>query len=210
MDRLKLSNQAKQIADSLIDLKDSEKTGYIAAIEPNTGEVFYGNTVVEAAKEGRRGKNNPKAVFFFVRVGYPSVHVLKSVVLQGRIENNYFPTIKGYVHNRNLYLDSAFPENTELIDFIADTGFSGYIVLDPEILKSINRDYLGEDSVTLAGGINFPVGVYIGDITVNTIRLKEVEITEISNEYLLGMALMKAISKRVMFVFDTDEIIFEG
>jgi len=47
----------------------------------------YGNSVVEAAKEGRRVKQDPKAVFFFVRVGYPSVHILKSVVLQGYIEN---------------------------------------------------------------------------------------------------------------------------
>jgi len=31
-----------------------------------------------------------------------------------------------------------------------------------------------------------------------------------SKEYLLGMAIMKAMSKRVMFTFDTDEIIFEG
>lgn len=90
MDRLKLSNQAKQIADSLIDLKDSEKAGYIVAIEPDTGEVFYGKSVVEAAKEGRRVKNNPNAVFFFVRVGYPSVQVLKSVVLSSHIESNYF------------------------------------------------------------------------------------------------------------------------
>jgi hypothetical protein len=90
MDRMKLSNQAKRVAASLIDSKNSEKTGYIAAIEPDTGEVFYGKSVAEAAKEGRRVKNNPKAVFFFVRVGYPSVHVLKSVVLQGHIENNYF------------------------------------------------------------------------------------------------------------------------
>ncbi len=82
MDRLKLSNQAKSIAASLIDSKNSEKTGYIVAIEPNTGEVFYGNTVVEAAKEGRRVKKNPEAVFFFVRVGYQSVHILKGGVLK--------------------------------------------------------------------------------------------------------------------------------
>jgi len=93
MDRLKLSNQEKKVVESLIDSKNSDKAGHIAAIEPETGEIFYGESVVEAAKEGRRVKNNPKAVFFFVRVGYPSVHVLKSVVLQGHIENNYFPKI---------------------------------------------------------------------------------------------------------------------
>lgn len=95
MDRLKLSNQAKSMAESLIDSKNSEKTGYIAAIEPDIGEVFYGRSGVAAAKEGRRMKNNPNAVFYFVRVGYPSVHVLKSIVLQGQITNEYFATIKG-------------------------------------------------------------------------------------------------------------------
>jgi hypothetical protein len=91
VDRLKLSNQAKRVVESLIESKDSDKAGHIAAVEPDTGEIFYGQSVVEAAKEGRRLKKDPKAVFFFVRVGSPSVHVLKSVVLQGRIENEYFP-----------------------------------------------------------------------------------------------------------------------
>lgn len=50
-------------------------------MDPQTGEVFYGKSVVEAAKEGRRMKNDPKAVFFFVKVGYPSVDVLKSIAL---------------------------------------------------------------------------------------------------------------------------------
>lgn len=86
MKRLKLSGQAKGIVKRLIDSKDSEKVGYIAAVDPQTGEVFYSKSVVEAAKEGRRVKNDPKATFFFVRVGYPSVHVLKGIKLQGYIE----------------------------------------------------------------------------------------------------------------------------
>jgi hypothetical protein len=102
MDRLKLSSKAKEITSRLIGSKDSEKTGYIAAVDPQTGEVFYGKTVVEAAKEGRKSKKNPKAVFFFVRVGYPSVHVLKTVRLQGYIYQDYFPKVEGYIQNRIL------------------------------------------------------------------------------------------------------------
>ncbi len=79
------------VLESLINAKDSEKAGHIAVVEPDTGEILYGQSVVETAKEGRRVKKDPKAVFLFVRVSYPSVHVLRSVVLPGHIGNEYFP-----------------------------------------------------------------------------------------------------------------------
>jgi hypothetical protein len=85
MDKLHLSQQAEESVRKLIASKDAEKVGYIAAIDPETGEAFYGKTVGEAAKEGRRAKGNPQAVFFFIRVGYPSVHVLKRMTLQGLV-----------------------------------------------------------------------------------------------------------------------------
>lgn len=209
MERLKLSNQAKEIVNRLIGSKDSEKVGYIAAVDPQTGEVYYGKNVVEASKEGRRIKNNPKAVFFFVRVGYPSVDVLKSINLQGYIQQDYFPKIKGYVHNKNLHFVSSPPNNTQPLEFTADTGFSGFVVLDPEIIQSIEADYLGEDIVTLAGGIDYPVSIYLSNIDVNTLKLNEVMITEMKGEYLIGIALMRSICKRAIFAFDKDEIIFE-
>jgi len=85
MDRLKLSLKAKEVSGRLTKSKDPEKIGYIAAVDPLTGEVFYGKTIAEAAREGRRSKKDSKAIFFFVRVGSPSVHVLKTVRLQGHI-----------------------------------------------------------------------------------------------------------------------------
>jgi hypothetical protein len=63
MSRLKLSQQAKDIVRELVQCKDSNRKGYIAIVDPDTGEVYYGKNVREAAKEGRRAKNNPKAVF---------------------------------------------------------------------------------------------------------------------------------------------------
>ncbi|MBI4647458.1 MAG: hypothetical protein HY738_12935 [Bacteroidia bacterium] len=76
MEKLRLSDKANEIVKRLVDSKDSEKIGYIAAIDPQTGEIFLGKSIVEAAKLGRKMKNDSKAIFFFVRVGYPSVHVL--------------------------------------------------------------------------------------------------------------------------------------
>jgi hypothetical protein len=55
----------------------SEK-GMIAAIEPETGEWFLGENVIEAFKKARSGC--PEGTFYFVRVGYPSAHVHKETV----------------------------------------------------------------------------------------------------------------------------------
>ena len=129
MEKLKLSSKAEEVVKRLIDFKDSDKVGYIAAVDPQTGETFYGKSEVEAAKEGRRAKNDPKAVFFFVRVGYPSVHVLKSINLQGYIHQFYFPLVKSYVQNRSLHIASSIHDDVQPLELIADTGFSGSLVL---------------------------------------------------------------------------------
>lgn len=133
MRKLKLTGQASEIVRNLINSKDSEKVGYIAAVDPQTGEMFYGKNIVEAAKEGRKIKNDNKAVFFFVRIGYPSVHILKGISLRGYIEQEYFPIIKGCVHDKYLHLVSSPPNDIQNLDFIVDTGFSGYIVLDTKV-----------------------------------------------------------------------------
>lgn len=182
MERLKLSPKAKEVTGRLVGSTDSEKAGYIAAVDPLTGEVFYGKTITEAAREGRRSKKDSKAIFFFVRVGSPSVHVLKTVRLQGYIFQDYFPKVKGYIQNRNLNLVFSIPENLQPLELIADTGFSGSLVLDTTAIQGIDRDYLGEDTVTLAGGVIQPVSIYLSDVTVNTLRLSEVEIIEMEEE----------------------------
>lgn len=52
-----------------------EKKGMIAAIEPETGEWFLGKNILESLKKGR--KKYPNGIFYFVRIGYPSVHTHK-------------------------------------------------------------------------------------------------------------------------------------
>jgi hypothetical protein len=52
---------------------ESEHKGEIAAIEVESEEYFLGETVIEA---GRKAKEKyPDKVFYFVRIGYPVVHV---------------------------------------------------------------------------------------------------------------------------------------
>ena len=67
VERLKLSSQAKEVINRLVDSQDSEKAGHIAAVDPQTGEVFYGKTITEAANEGSKRENDSKAIFFFVK-----------------------------------------------------------------------------------------------------------------------------------------------
>ena len=81
----------------MIRLHEPEKAGLIAAVDPKTGEAFYGNSIVEAVKLGRKTKNDPVAVFFFVKVGYPLVQVIKKATIQGQIEDGCFPIIKAYI-----------------------------------------------------------------------------------------------------------------
>jgi len=48
------------------------KKGWIAAIDPESGEYVLARTLLEASQKGRKkflGK-----VFYFIRIGYPYVH----------------------------------------------------------------------------------------------------------------------------------------
>lgn len=197
------------MVDKLIQAKESGRYGQIAAVDPQTGKAYYGKNVVEASKIGRKQKRDPKAVFFFVRVGHPSVHVLKSIALQGHIERDFFPKIKGYIQNKTVNLVSSISDDNQSFDLIADTGFSGSIVLDLTVIDQINTDYIGVDTVTLAGGVECPVGVHVGKVMINETILSEVEITEMEGEYLIGVELMRTFCRMVVFDFDDDKIYFE-
>lgn len=106
MNELNLSPKAESVVKTLISCKDPDQMGQIAAVDPQTGEVFYGKTIPEVVKIGREAKKDPKSIFFFVKVGYPGVEVLKN--LQGYISQKYFPKIKGYIQDRRLYFAKAF------------------------------------------------------------------------------------------------------
>jgi hypothetical protein len=47
--------------------------GKIAAIEPESGDFFVGESLLEAFDCGR--ERYPGGVFYFVRIGYPTTHV---------------------------------------------------------------------------------------------------------------------------------------
>lgn len=51
------------------------KKGMLVAIEPDSGDYFFGKTTLEALKEAR--EKYPEGFFYLVRVGYPSAHAHK-------------------------------------------------------------------------------------------------------------------------------------
>lgn len=54
---------------------ESRCKGKIVAVEPESGDIFIGNSVLEAAAEAK--KVYPDRFFHFVRIGYKAVHMMK-------------------------------------------------------------------------------------------------------------------------------------
>jgi hypothetical protein len=83
-------------------------------------------------------------------------------------------------------------------------------VLDTETIQGIDKDHLGEDTITIAGGLVQSVNLYLSDIFVNALKVIEVEILEMKEEYLMGIALMRSVCERVIFGFENEEVLFES
>ncbi len=62
--------------------KKLEKTakGKIAAIEVESGDIFIGDSAMQAAMFAR--EKYPEKIFYFIRIGYPALHSIKGVVLK--------------------------------------------------------------------------------------------------------------------------------
>ena len=65
--------------------------------------------------------------------------MLKTVRLQGYIDQDYFPKVKGYIQNERLNLAFTIPEHVRSLELLADTGFSGSLVLDTKAMQSIKE-----------------------------------------------------------------------
>ena len=89
--KIYLSEEANAVIEKLIASKDREEIGKIAAIEPITGEVYFGKSIAQAAKNGRETINKPKASFFYVKVGYPSVYDINKINLKEEKKVKAFP-----------------------------------------------------------------------------------------------------------------------
>jgi hypothetical protein len=71
-DQRKLVSEGKEIYKKLRDELEPQHRGEIVAIEVDSGEYFFGKTVIEATDKGR--EKYPDKVFYTVRVGFPVVY----------------------------------------------------------------------------------------------------------------------------------------
>ncbi|MFQ6058206.1 MAG: hypothetical protein ACE5MB_04900 [Anaerolineae bacterium] len=67
--------KGQRIYETIKDKLEPEHKGEIVAIEPDTGDYFLGQSVIEAIEKGR--EKYPDSVFHVIRIGYPVVHVFR-------------------------------------------------------------------------------------------------------------------------------------
>jgi hypothetical protein len=73
MDESQLAKKGKEYYEQhLKDRLEKEYRGKIIAIDIDSGDYFFGETVSEAVSEGRQ--KYPGKVFYAVRIGYKAVH----------------------------------------------------------------------------------------------------------------------------------------
>ncbi len=68
-----LAARGREIYERLQQELDPTCRGKIVAIEVESGEYFLGDSVAEAARKARA--KHPEKHFYFVRVGFPFVHL---------------------------------------------------------------------------------------------------------------------------------------
>ncbi len=81
MKTLEIKRPSEDILSQVHSLIDEK--GKVAAIEPDTGEWFLGKDALEAFKNARL--KYPKSIFYFIKIGYPSVYSHKEHIKEHEI-----------------------------------------------------------------------------------------------------------------------------
>ena len=81
------------------------------------------------------------------------------------------------------------PDRLINVEFLVDTGFTGYLTLPPGSIGQLGLTKLGEGQAVLADGVQNRVETYAG-LAFWPGRSRRVPIIEIDSEPLLGMALV--------------------
>lgn len=75
INREEFGTKGDEIYEKIKPLLEPEHKGKIVAIEVESGDYFLADTVIEAWQKAKR--RYPEKVFYFVRIGYPVVHVFR-------------------------------------------------------------------------------------------------------------------------------------
>jgi clan AA aspartic protease len=85
------------------------------------------------------------------------------------------------------------------IDFVVDTGFTGFLTLPPQAVSALQLPYLEEASANLADDSQIPVSVHVATIVWNG-EVREVRVVATGKRPLLGVGLLEGCELRVQFV----------
>jgi hypothetical protein len=73
IDQQELISKGEQIYAALQEQLEPEHKGRIVVIDPDTGDYFLGDTLLEADTKARH--RYPGKIFYAVKIGYPAVYV---------------------------------------------------------------------------------------------------------------------------------------
>lgn len=196
---MNLSQKASEVARVLTVAGNGAPMGKIAAIDPDSGEYYVGDTVAEAVRSGRVRKSDPKAIFFVVRVGSPTRHALRAILVGGKIDRGG-PYLPAAIRRGALILDS---EGSHVL--LADTGFSGALALDSRILADLGSDLVAEEDITLAGNTKARTRLHLIRFGIRRGATDDVstdvEAYELDGEKLLGMEAMAQVAPKLAVDF---------
>ena len=108
----------------------------------------------------------------------------------------------GFVENQHALLPITFvqPHSPNLsIEFVVDTGFTGFLTLPPEAVRALQLPYLEDIAANLADDTNVALAVHVATIRWNGTQ-RDVRVLATGRRPLLGTALLTGHELVIQFV----------
>ena len=112
-------------------------------------------------------------------------------MMQGLVNQSCEATISIVISNTN--------RETQLINAVIDTGFTGYLSLPREIIDALNLPWTGIDRGTLGDGSEVTFEVYAARVIWDG-QYRDIPINEAETDPLIGMSLLYGYDLRVRVV----------
>ena len=112
--------------------------------------------------------------------------------------------ITGRVINRHALLPVIFrqPDAADLsIEFVVDTGFTGFLTLPPPVVEALQLSYLEDISANLANDSTVAIAVHVATIVWNGVQ-RDVRVLATGRRPLIGTALLDGHVLMAQFIED--------
>ena len=90
---------------------------------------------------------------------------------------------------------------TQLVNAVIDTGFSGFLTLPTDVISALNLTWKGRDVATLGDGTSCIFEVYIA-IVIWDGQYRTIDINESETVPLIGMQLLRGYDLRIQAIED--------